>query len=256
MRHLLSRDGRELLAQLASTHVLLAFDFDGTLAPIVSDREGARMRASTARLFARVAAAYPVAVISGRARADVTARLGEAPVRHVVGNHGLEPGGDMKAFERIVARVRPALEASLGGVRGVEVEDKRYSVAIHYRHARGKREARAAIREAVEALPDRMRLVAGKLVVNLVPERAPNKGDALLALREKERADVAIYVGDDVTDEDVFVLDEPGALVSARIGRSVRSAAPYYLRDQREMDTLLEVLARARPRPLGTTTHS
>jgi trehalose 6-phosphate phosphatase len=79
MRHLLSRDGRELLAQLASTHVLLAFDFDGTLAPIVSDREGARMRASTARLFARVAAAYPVAVISGRARADVTARSGKRP---------------------------------------------------------------------------------------------------------------------------------------------------------------------------------
>jgi trehalose 6-phosphate phosphatase len=100
-----------------------------------------------------------------------------------------------------------------------------------------------------------MRVVAGKLVVNVVPERAPHKGDALLALREKERP-TAIYVGDDVTDEDVFVLDEPGALVSARIGRSVRSAAPYYLRDQREMDTLLEVLARARPRPLGTTTHS
>ena len=246
MRHLLSRDGRELLRQIASTDVLLAFDFDGTLAPIVAKPTDAYMRAPTARLLARVAEAYPVAVISGRARADVSARLGAAHVRHVVGNHGLEPGGDMRRFERIMARVRPLLEESLREARGVVVEDKRYSVAIHYRQARKKREARAAIRVALETLPDRMRLVAGKLVVNLVPERAPNKGDALLALRAKERAAVAIYVGDDVTDEDVFVIDEPGALVSARVGRSVRSAAPYYLRDQHEMDVLLEVLARAR----------
>lgn len=253
MRHLLTRDGRELLSQIASTDVLLAFDFDGTLAPIVARPSDARMRASTARLFARVADAYPVAVISGRARDDVSARLGDARVRYVVGNHGLEPGGDMRSFERIIARVRPRLEESLRASRGVVVEDKRYSVAIHYRQARNKREARAAIRTALEALPDRMRLVAGKLVVNLVPEHAPNKGDALLALRTRERAAVAVYVGDDVTDEDVFVIDEPGALVSARVGRSVRSAAPYYLRDQREMDALLEVLARARARTHGTT---
>lgn len=247
MKHLLSRAGRELVEQLASAHCLLAFDFDGTLAPIVADRDAARMRAPTARLFERVAARYPVAVISGRARADVSARLGDADVPWVVGNHGLEPGGDMPRFERMITRTLPLLEALLADVRGVDVEDKRYSLAVHYRSARNKRDARAAIAAAVERLPDPMRVIAGKLVVNVVPARAPDKGDALLALRAEARADVALYLGDDVTDEDVFVLDEPGALVSVRIGRSVRSAAPYYLRDQKEMDVLLELLARARP---------
>ncbi len=247
MRHLLGVAGRELLVQLAGAECLLAFDFDGTLAPIVARRDDARMRASTLRLFERVSARYPVAVISGRGRDDVISRLGDADVRWVVGNHGLEPGGDMRAFERVMARACPALTSALADVRGVDVEDKRYSLAIHYRSARNKRAAREAIARAVGSLPDPMRLIAGKLVVNVVPANAPDKGDALLALRARARADVALYLGDDVTDEDVFVIDEPGSLVSVRVGRSVRSAAPYFLRDQREIDVLLGLLAKARP---------
>lgn len=246
MRHLLARDGRQLLAQLAYSNVLLAFDFDGTLSPIVADRAEARMRPRTAALLTEVARAYPCAVISGRARRDVASRLGGAGVRYVVGNHGLEPGGDMRAFDRIMRRARPALEAALAGLQGVEVEDKRYSLAVHYRHARSRRLARGAIAAAIEALPDRMRVVAGKLVVNVLPESAPNKGDALLELRGREGADLAFYVGDDVTDEDVFVLDEPGRLLSARVGRSARTAAAYFLRDQREIDVLLGLLSRLR----------
>lgn len=246
MRHLLSRAGRDLLLQVASTECLLAFDFDGTLAPIVASRDAAQMRPSTRRLFERVCERYPVAVISGRSRTDVASRLGEARVPWVVGNHGLEPGGEMRRLERVIARARPLLEAALADVRGVDVEDKRYSLAIHYRLHRSKREARAAIARAIASLPDATRVIAGKLVVNVVPADAPNKGDALLALRARAKADVAIYVGDDVTDEDVFVLDEPGSLLSARIGRSVRSAAPYYLRDQSEMDALLAQFIDAR----------
>src|SRR5512138_2165609 len=51
--------------------VLLAFDYDGVLAPLVKDPAGARMRASTRALLGRVARRYPVAVVSGRAWKDV-----------------------------------------------------------------------------------------------------------------------------------------------------------------------------------------
>ncbi|HKU43339.1 MAG TPA: trehalose-phosphatase, partial [Polyangiales bacterium] len=71
MKHVLSRENREVLAQLARTRVLLAFDYDGTLAPIVAQRDRAHMRARTRRLLARVCALYPCAVISGRSRLDV-----------------------------------------------------------------------------------------------------------------------------------------------------------------------------------------
>ena len=71
MKALLSRENRVLLDQLAWSNVLLAFDFDGTLAPIVANRHQAAMRARTARLFSTVCERYPSAVISGRAKADV-----------------------------------------------------------------------------------------------------------------------------------------------------------------------------------------
>lgn len=239
MTHLLSRESGEVLAQLAWSRVLVAFDFDGTLAPIVANREDARMRARTSELFAKVCGLYPCAVISGRSQPDVSARLGAASVKYVVGNHGLEPGASLDEFAEEISRARASLEETLAGMAGVDLEDKRYSLALHYRRSRSKRLARSAILGAVADLPVRMRVVPGKLVVNVVPERAPNKGHALLELRRAEQADTAIYVGDDVTDEDVFELDQPGRLLTVRVGESRSSAAAYFLRDQKEMDRLL-----------------
>ena len=246
MKRLFAKQNLELLAQLAWSNVLLAFDYDGTLAPIVADRELAKMRPKTAQLLCKVCQLYPCAVISGRSKADVAPRLGNAGVKYLIGNHGLEPGRDLSEFAGEVALVRPQLELALSHCQGVELEDKIYSLAVHYRKSRQKRQARSAIRDAVLALPLGMRIVTGKLVVNVVPERAANKGDALLELREQEAANTAFYIGDDVTDEDVFTLDQPGRLFTVRVGRSKVSAAKYFLRDQREMDALLAKLVELR----------
>lgn len=239
MRDILAAPQAVLLARLAAGRTLLAFDFDGTLAPIVADRDRAAMRPRTAALLARLCAHYPSAVISGRARADVRARLRGAPVRYVVGNHGLEPSPNLAACKRILTAVRPVLIAALRGQPGVDIEDKGFSLAVHYRHAPRKRAARAAIDAAIAALPAAMRLVPGKLVVNLVPEEAPDKGDALFALRGKARATAVLFVGDDVTDEDVFRRTDIDGLVGVRVGTSRATAARYALRDQRAVDTLL-----------------
>jgi trehalose 6-phosphate phosphatase len=246
MKALLSRENRVLLDQLAWSNVLLAFDFDGTLAPIVANRHQAAMRARTARLFTSVCERYPSAVISGRAKADVARRLSGAKVRYLIGNHGLEPGTRLGMFERQVVQAHPRLEAALEGVPGIDIENKRYSLAVHYRRSREKAKAREAIRRAVAALTTPMRTIPGKLVINVVPEAAPSKGDALVALRDRTEADIAMYIGDDVTDEDVFRLDQPGRLFTVRIGRSKTSAARYYLREQQEIDTLLEHLVALR----------
>jgi trehalose 6-phosphate phosphatase len=242
MMPLLGAANGKMLEQLAWSRVLVAFDFDGTLAPIVADRERAFMRTSTADLFARVCSLYPCAIISGRSRDDVLSRLNGARVKYVVGNHGLEPGATIDTFEREIADAHRVLSVLLADWPGVEIEDKRYSLAIHYRKSRSKRLARVAIHGAVATLPIRMRIVPGKLVVNVLPELAPNKGDALLALRATEQADIAFYVGDDATDEDVFKLDQPGRLLSARVGESIASCASYYLRHQNEIDRLLAKL--------------
>jgi trehalose 6-phosphate phosphatase len=246
MMRILSRQNIEVLAQFAWSRVLLAFDFDGTLAPIVADRNEAEMRAPTRELLARVCGLYPCAVISGRSRTDVAGRLKGLGVRRIMGNHGLEPGKHMASFERQIVAIRPELEAALLGKQGVDLEDKRFSLAVHYRRSRSKREARKAIHDAVARLPIPMRTIPGKLVVNVIPERAPHKGDALVYLRAAEGMDTAIYVGDDATDEDVFTLDQPGRLLSIRVGLARSSSALYYLRNQVEMDALLLQLARLR----------
>jgi len=248
VKPLFAPDQIGVLAQLAWARVLIALDFDGTLAPIVADRERARMRPSTARLLRQVAARYPTAVVSGRSQPDVAARVRGARLRHLVGNHGVEPGAaaDLIGFEREVGQARVLLEQALDGRPGLDVEDKRYSLAIHYRRARGKRAARQAIAAAVTALPMAMRIVHGKLVVNVVPAGAPHKGDAVVRLRAREGADTVLYVGDDVTDEDVFELDQPGRLVTVRVGASATSAAAYYIRDQRAIDRLLAALVALR----------
>jgi trehalose 6-phosphate phosphatase len=242
MKHIFAKDSGDVLAPFVWSRVLLAFDFDGTLAPIVEDRDAAQMRAMTKLLFAQLCELYPCAVISGRSRPDVMERVGGAKLLQVVGNHGLEPGASLDVFERQVASALPRLTRDLNGMQGIEVEDKRYSFAVHYRKSRRKRDARRKILEAVGRLPGRMQMIAGKSVVNVLPLHAPHKGDALLRLRSEAGADTALYVGDDVTDEDIFALDEPGRLLTIRVGRSARSLANYYLRDQREIDRFLRTL--------------
>src|SRR4051794_678502 len=91
MTNILSKPHQPTLAAFTSSNVLLAFDYDGTLAPIVADPARARMRQATRRILSRLALCYPTVVISGRAHGDLRRRLGRLPLWHVIGNHGLEP---------------------------------------------------------------------------------------------------------------------------------------------------------------------
>jgi trehalose 6-phosphate phosphatase len=148
-------------------------------------------------------------------------------------------------MRRHVQRWLPALKARLSRHQGVVIEDKGFSVAIHYRQARERTSARRAVVSAARSLED-VRLVGGKLVVNILVPGAPHKGLALERERLHFACDTAIYVGDDETDEDVFQIDRPGQLLSIRVGRKRSSAAPYYIRNQAEIDRLLETLVAVR----------
>jgi trehalose 6-phosphate phosphatase len=238
MKHLLADAQRDVLAQLCWSNVLLGFDFDGTLAPIVDEPETAALRTTTRRLLARVAALYPCVVISGRALRDVEARLAGIPLRTVIGNHGLEPWRASEDLRRTVARWKRRLAGELAALPGVVLEDKTYSLALHYRRSRQKKTARASILRLLSAL-DGARVIGGKLVVNVLPLGAPHKGVALMRERERLGCDTAFFLGDDETDEDAFALDRPGRLLTVRIGASRTSQASYCLSSQAEVDRLL-----------------
>jgi trehalose 6-phosphate phosphatase len=245
MRDILAGRQREVLRQFAWSSVLLAFDYDGTLAPIVPDPARASMRPGTRQLLGEVAALYPCIVVSGRSRADARRWLQGIPLRQVVGNHGIEPWQANTPVMDEVRRWTPLLHRRLDRFKGVWLEDKTFSIAVHYRHSREKKKVRAAILEAAGALGG-VRVIGGKQVVNVLPQGAPHKGMAVQRERDRLGLDTVIYVGDDETDEDVFALREPGRLLSIRVGSSRTSKADYSLVDQVAMDDFLKALAALR----------
>ena len=238
---ILSKRHAHVLARFAASDVLVALDYDGTLAPIVSMPRKARMRPRTRQLLAAVAKRYPCVVISGRSRDDVSARVSSAPVWHVAGNHGLEPWGEEASYADRVRRWVRKLHGLLEGVEGVAVEDKTYSVTVHYRRAKHKDRVRRVVAQAVRDLRG-ARVVGGSEAVNVVPRGAPHKGEALERARRLLACDTAIYVGDDETDEDAFGAARSDRLLSVRIGNARRSRAAYRLKDQRQIDRFLRAL--------------
>lgn len=246
MKRFFTPDGLHLLESFCFTRTLFAFDFDGTLSPIVRDPAKATMTKSTSSLLMELNGLAPVAVLSGRALKDLKARLGCKP-RYLVGNHGLEglkPGASTLAqANATTAAWKKTLGHRLERDPGIRLEDKGYSLAIHYRLSRRKTAARdEALRAAAELVPP-PRLIPGKCVINLVPPGAPHKGMALLELMKDCGAKAACYLGDDATDEDVFALPD-ARLLSIRIGKKISSAANYYVERQSETNRVMQYMVR------------
>jgi trehalose 6-phosphate phosphatase len=251
MKDLLHPRHRAALARfLGSTsaprRILLAFDYDGVLAPLVKEPSGARMRAATRTLLRRVARLYPVAVVSGRAWRDCARFLGRIDDITLVGNHGFELGRPVPVPAAIVRRVRGwrrRLERDLAGVDGVHFEDKRSTLAVHYGLTGDLSAAERAVYEAANQLTG-TRLIPGKRVLNVLPHDFPSKGDAVRALVARLGADGALVLGDDVTDEDAFAVGAP-LVFGVHVGKG-SSLAPWRLPEQADVDALLALLIAAR----------
>lgn len=244
MEHLFTRAGLGALREHCRPDALFALDYDGTLARIVPIPSQAEMAAPTARLLARLIERATVAVVSGRSAADVI-RFLPAPPAFVVGNHGIEgtvvEGFSPDAATSICHAWKAALEPCAHALAGVEIEDKTYSLAVHYRRALRKEQARSEILRWISHLNPIPRLTPGKEVLNLLPPNAPDKGDAVHSLIARTNVETAIYVGDDDTDEDVFNLEDP-RILTIRVGRNDISRARYFIENQTDIDRLLEAM--------------
>ena len=233
------------LSGFAASNVLLAFDYDGTLAPIASAPAAARMRAATRRWLTRVAQLYPCVVISGRPLDDLTRRLSRIPVWYLFGNHGLEPHGGSDEHATRVKKWVHHLSERLPAQQGLVIEHKKYSVTVHYRGVRNRKRVMESIAVAVGQLTD-VRTIGGARAVNLLPVGGADKGVAVQKARRMFACDTVIYVGDDDTDEDAFASAPPDRLLAIRVGGRGATRAGYRLRSQREMDLLLRQLLRLR----------
>ncbi|HEX7308869.1 trehalose-phosphatase [Lentzea sp.] len=244
---------RRAIVQLARTpRLLVASDYDGTLAPIVADPEQARPLPESVNALRSLASLHETtsAVISGRALRDL-ATLSRLPGEvHLVGSHGSEfdvgfvhaLDGDAKALLR---RLEAELEQIADGQEGVQLEVKPASVAVHVRRAASEAIGEAVL-SAVRSGPctwDGVQVTEGKAVIELAVVET-NKGQALDILRHQVGATAAIFLGDDVTDEKAFArLSGPD--VGIRVGAG-ESLAEHYVADPSDVATVLAFLLEER----------
>ena len=249
MKYALSPAGLEEIGACVTGKALLAFDIDGTLAPIVERPWDARVPDEVQQSLSMLAARAPVAIVTGRAVNDARPMLGFTP-RYLIGNHGAEGVPGFESAAAAFARVCRGWLAELSTdaepwrtLPDVTLEDKTCSLAFHYRSAPDRDHARRLLAERVQSLVPEPTVLDDKCVLNLVPPGAPDKGDALGALLVHSRCERALYVGDDVSDEAVFRLRSP-LVLTVRVERNLASAANLYLKHQGEVPGFVRILAR------------
>ncbi len=245
MKSAFSPEGMAALRAVLQRHPLLAFDFDGTLAPIVARPDDANVSVLTARRLALLSRRYTVAIVTGRSVADVARRLHFKP-QYIVGNHGAEDLQDARLplWREALAGLRSRIASQVDSLAGAGVlfEDKKFSIALHYRQAPDPSRAMQCIAELLDPLEPGLATVGGKCVVNVVVAGAPDKGDAVAALVRRSAAGAAIFVGDDVNDEAVFE-KAPAHWMTVRVGREpAHTKAAFQLDSPREVSAWLRTL--------------
>jgi trehalose 6-phosphate phosphatase len=246
--------GSELERLAAVGRLLVGTDFDGTLAEIVNRPEDAVPVPGAVAALEELAGApgVTVAVVSGRSLDDLRARLGEVALAVLVGGHGAEwPDGDLPPAARDRARlheVTAALEQLATGVEGAWVERKPHSAALHLR--RVEPGAADGLEAAAAGIGRRqgIRTMIGKRIVEVSVSSA-TKASAVGRLRRRSGATAVLFVGDDVTDEDVFA-DLGEGDVGVKVGDGP-TAAPHRVADPSEAVALLRRLAASRRRAHG-----
>ena len=212
----------EIEQALRGRQPVVFLDFDGTLAPIVADPAAAALPSRTRSALEALAAVCPVVIVSGRDADDVRERVRLDDVV-VAGSHGFDviwpDGRRSQRGQEHVPRLDAAaarLRRELVGIPGVEVEPKRFAVAVHHRRTPAEQVAEIDDRvdRVVEEHPG-LRRSGGKQVMELRPDLDWDKGTTVLWLLTELGLDhegaVPLYLGDDLTDEDAFVaLEQQG----------------------------------------------
>ena len=245
MKPLLTEEGLCVLRQFAERSPLCLFDFDGTLAPLGADPTKVTLPVAIQVLLEVLQGRAALGIVTGRSLKDMQRRLAFRP-DYLIGNHGLEglPGAldADAALARICADWKSWLVSHMADIDpAIWLENKGYSLSLHYLHARHPEEARARLDALFTQLHPPPRVIAGKAIFNLLPDDSGDKGRAVLQLMHHANSQAAIYVGDDVTDEDVFRLREPNIL-SVRVGQTSDSAAQWYIPDHEAIEFLLDHL--------------
>jgi trehalose-phosphatase len=247
----------ELKGQLAQKDVFIFLDYDGTLTPIVATPDLAVLSPEMREIVERLAKKYKVSIVSGRATDDVRGKVQIGGIFYA-GSHGFEivdPDGkveiskEAQAIRHVIDEVHPKLSARLKDVQGALVEHVKYTISAHYRLVSEKDfpKVESAVEEILKEYPD-LRKTIGKKVFEIRPRIDWHKGKAvewiLNVLGYCADKHSAIYIGDDVTDEDAFAALE-GKGFGILVADTPRpSKAAYVIKNTQDVKSVLESFIR------------
>lgn len=225
------RSAKEAL--LGRQKVVFFLDYDGTLTPIVERPDMAKISETMQETVKNLALKYPVAIVSGRMREDVKNLVGIEELIYA-GSHGFDIAGPslkvvqpkVKETQPLINEVIDLLKIELANIEGVIIEEKKFSVAVHYRLVKeeGNREK---IKNQVEAIvnknKEKLKILQGKKVFEILPNIDWDKGKAIRwiikAMGISWQDTAVVYIGDDITDEYAFATIRTrgvGVLVSSQ----------------------------------------
>jgi trehalose 6-phosphate phosphatase len=258
-------DSDQLEQRLGGRRPAVFLDYDGTLTPIVDRPEDALISDSMRAAVKELAGRCTVCVVSGRDRLVVQELMGIDDLV-VAGSHGFDiwspDAGSIErqegvAHEGLLAEVTRWLHDELDAIPGALVETKRSSVAAHYRLV--AEESRPRVADVVDAIlaahPQDLKVTPGKMVFEIQPRVDWDKGKAVLYLLDALKCDpaseMALYLGDDVTDEHAFAALAGGKGIGIFVGSADdpevggrETAADFRLNAVPEVEQFLRALAR------------
>ena len=248
-----TEDIKKLLKK--ASHCILFLDYDGTLVPICKEPSLAVLSLDTKRMLKDLLRNpfLSVGIISGRSLEEIRKMVGIRDLLYA-GNHGYEikfkkrvwTHPDLEGFASGLKKIVRAVHRRTRGVKGIIVENKKFTASIHYRNVTSH--SPGAVLEIITGVlapyPETFTVSRGKKVFEIRPRIEWDKGKAierlteLLAVRTKL---MRIYIGDDQTDEDAFSVLGKGD-ISIRVGAKKGSQARYYLRGSGEVVTFLKMV--------------
>ena len=252
----------KLKGPLSSKFVMLFLDYDGTLAPIAKRPEEAAISVQTKQILRRLTKARRIklAVISGRRLEDVKKLVGLKDIIYA-GNHGFEIEGPKIKFtnqglieyRKSLGKIKEELDKKLSNIKGVFLEDKGITLAVHYRLADKKDIPliKTIFQETLifYRIKDKVRVGTGKMLLEVRPPINWDKGKVALWLLARQRFAVGgkkttpIYIGDDTTDEDAFKALK-GRGLTIFVGKPRDSHAEYFLKNTKDVARFLGYICR------------
>lgn len=262
MKHLFS-EWDSIKKEIETRYVYLFLDCDGTLAPIADTPDKASIPQKTKESLTALSRLenLRLAIISGRSLTDIKTIVGLTRIIYV-GNHGLEVEDEgvtsrwkvSPSYKKDLEDIKARLIHEYDAMPGIFVEDKDLSLSLHYRMAGiDEVKVRAIFHKVVDPYKasGKIAVMHGKKVSEIRPAMGWDKGKIVKWLLARERLAVmdeniiAVYVGDDQTDEKAFkALEDNG--ISVMVGKILSSSAKYYVDDTDEVYKLLTMILKAR----------